>query len=93
MPLTRFRSLPELEPTATRASHLLVADPDLEDTRRVIYSVLVELLRNVVQHGGDTLGGIVVAQRMRAGHGTYDRDMIQVAVADAGMGIPNPGCV
>jgi anti-anti-sigma regulatory factor len=86
--LTCFQRFPELEPIASEISHLLVEDPALEDTRRTLYYVLVELLRNVVQHSRDPLGGVVGAQVMHAGRGGYERDMIQVAVADAGIGIP-----
>ncbi len=46
--------------------------------------VVVELLRNVIQHSMDPLGGVVAAQRMDdAERGTS----LQVAVADAGVGI------
>jgi hypothetical protein len=49
--------------------------------------VIVELLRNVVQHSEDPLGGIVAAQRNDRGR-NRERPVIQVAVADAGIGIP-----
>jgi len=66
---------------------LIVPDPN-DDTRHTIYYVLVELLRNVVQHSRDPQGGIVAAQVMSAGRGSYQQDTVQVAVADGGIGIP-----
>ena len=45
--------------------------------------VIVELLRNVIQHSMDRLGGVVAAQRMD----DQDPRALQVAVADAGVGI------
>jgi hypothetical protein len=57
------------------------------DTRRTLYYVLNELLRNVVQHSQDPLGGIVGAQLNRGGRNAV-QPMVQVAVADAGIGIP-----
>ena len=45
--------------------------------------VVVELLRNVIQHSNDELGGVVAAQRMDH----QDPSSLQVAVADAGVGI------
>jgi hypothetical protein len=44
-------------------------------------------MRNAVQHSLDPKGGVVAAQRMDAGYAGYTRPMIQVAVADAGIGI------
>jgi hypothetical protein len=80
--LNRFRDFGEIEPLASSLTRLLIDDPELEDTRLTLYYVLNELLRNVVQHSGDPLGGIVGAQR-NAG----ERPVIQVAVADSGIGI------
>ena len=87
--LTRIQRFPGLSPyeVAGQISRLLIPD-DTDDTRHTIYYVLAELLRNVVQHSRDPLGGIVAAQLMTAGRGGYDRDMVQVAVSDAGIGIP-----
>jgi len=72
---------------ANDISRLLVPDAGFEDTRRTLYYVLNELLRNVVQHSKDALGGIVGAQLNRGGRNA-EQPMVQVAVADAGIGIP-----
>jgi hypothetical protein len=63
------------------------ADPSLLESRKVIKYVITELLRNVVQHSCDKLGGIVAAQRMDEGHGYVNGPSLQVAVADNGIGI------
>lgn len=86
--MRRFLHFAELQAVATDTSTLIVADEAFEETRLTITYVLSELFRNVVQHSGDPLGGIVAAQLMRAGEGGYSRNTIQVAVADTGMGIP-----
>ena len=75
---------PKIEPTASGISHLLVPDPALQDTELTIRYVLVELLRNAIQHSRDPLGAVVAAQlNERAGKSAA----IQVAVGDAGIGI------
>lgn len=86
--LTRLVRFEELEPAAAQITRLLIPETEIEEeeSRKAIYYVLVELLRNVVQHSMDPQGGIVGAQLM------YESDpnrptMIQVAVADAGIGI------
>ncbi|MEO5726215.1 MAG: hypothetical protein ABI134_20125, partial [Byssovorax sp.] len=85
--LTRVRKPSEIEPTAKRMASLVITDEGSEDMRRTVQYVLVELLRNVLQHSGDELGAVVAAQGMGvAQHRT--RPMIQLAVADAGIGIP-----
>ena len=63
-----------------------IHDGRLVDTRLTMHYVLVELLRNVVQHSGDALGAVVRAQLMDRGRG-YDRPVVQVAVADCGHGL------
>jgi hypothetical protein len=85
--LARIQRHVSTEPPSHEISRLLVTDPELEDTRRTLYYVLNELLRNVVQHSQDRLGGIVGAQLNRGGRNS-ERPMVQVAVADAGIGIP-----
>jgi hypothetical protein len=74
----------EIEPMASRISHLLIPDSSLADTELTIRYVLVELLRNAVQHSKDPLGAVVAAQfNERVGR----PPVVQIAVADAGMGI------
>jgi hypothetical protein len=87
--LTSIQRFPGPSPyeVAGKIARLLIPD-DKDDTRQTIYYVLAELLRNVVQHSRDQLGGVVAAQLMTAGRGGYDRDMVQVAVGDGGIGIP-----
>lgn len=85
--MTRVTGTTHIEQVARRISELLVGSPALLDTRNTIQYVLVELLRNVVQHSQDPLGGVVAAQRNDRGRST-NRPVIQVAVADAGIGIP-----
>lgn len=72
--LKRIGSYGAIEPIARQISYLLLARPneageddeyyDREEVRLTVYYVLVELMRNVVQHSEDSLGGIVVAQSM-----------------------------
>lgn len=85
--LARIQRQAPTEPASDEIARLLVPDPAFEDTRRTLYYVLNELLRNVVQHSLDPLGGIVGAQLNRGGRNTA-QPMVQVAVADAGIGIP-----
>lgn len=85
--LARIQRHAATEPPSDEISRLLVPDGRFEDTRRTLYYVLNELLRNVVQHSMDPLGGIVGAQLNRGGRNTA-QPMVQVAVADAGLGIP-----
>ncbi len=85
--LTRVERLAPTEPPSHQIAELLVSDPRLEDTRKTLYYVLNELLRNVVQHSHDALGGVVGAQLNDRGR-TSTTPMVQVAVADAGIGIP-----
>lgn len=85
--LSRIRTSDTTEPLADSISQLLVTERRFEDTRRTLYYVLNELLRNVVQHSRDPLGGVVGAQVNRGGRNAQ-RPAVQVAVADAGIGIP-----
>ena len=81
--LRRLTAFGEIESAASEVSALLVQDANDKDTRLTMKYVIVELLRNVIQHSMDRLGGVVAAQRM-----DYDdRQSLQVAVADAGVGI------
>jgi len=85
--LTRVHTRSEIEPTADRLASLLISDDESYDERLAVKYVLLELLRNAVQHSEDPLGAVVAAQRMGAGQ-QRSRPMIQLAVADAGIGIP-----
>jgi anti-sigma regulatory factor (Ser/Thr protein kinase) len=87
---SRFRaasvnSFEKIEPFANDISKALVPDTESEDTRLTIRYVIVELLRNAVQHSQDPLGGCVAADLWNEESG---RPMLQLAVADAGIGIP-----
>ena len=87
VPLQRVVRFPEIEPTAHDIAALLVPTHQTHSersTRQTLQHVIVELLRNVVQHSRDNKGGVVAAQVMRP----HDREpSIEVAVGDAGVGI------
>lgn len=85
--LRRVQRATEIEETAVRMASLIVTSPEADSMRLTVRYVLVELLRNVLQHSGDPLGAVAAAQRMDPGHGR-SHPMIQLAVADAGIGIP-----
>jgi hypothetical protein len=85
--LTRVRTRAEIEPTADHMATLIISEEENDDVRLMVKYVLVELLRNVIQHSGDPLGAVVAAQRM-GGAQRRSSPMIQLAVADAGIGIP-----
>ncbi len=92
--MRRISQFNKIEPAAYDISNLLINIKndndknflyDPEETRKTIYYVIVELLRNVMQHSHDRLGAVAVAQNM-----SVNRDgdqIIQVAVADNGIGI------
>ncbi|HGY91770.1 MAG TPA: ATP-binding protein [Planctomycetes bacterium] len=84
--LTRIDDYRQVETAAKRVSQLLVPEQsDMEDVRKMVFYVVVELLRNVLQHSMDDIGAILAAQRMnRPGE---ERTSFQIAVADAGIGI------
>ncbi len=91
--LTRVNDFAAIEPVAGNIARLIVSDSltdqtntqylDAEEVRSTIRYVMVELLRNVIQHSFDQRGGIILAQRMDKG----PEPSIQVAVVDAGIGI------
>jgi hypothetical protein len=85
--LRRVRRFEEIERVASEISGLLLNQVDAEDTRRTLYYILVEFLRNAVQHGVDHSGAIVGAQLMDKTREYEDRPMIQIAVGDAGIGV------
>lgn len=81
----RVMGFEQIEPLANDISKALVPQMELEDTRLTIQYVIVELLRNVIQHSHDPKGGYVDADLWNEESG---RPMLQLAVADAGIGIP-----
>ena len=81
--LRRVTAFAEIESAASEVSALLVRSEKDRDTRLTMKYVIVELLRNVIQHSHDKLGGVVAAQRMD----NRNAQSLQVAVADNGVGI------
>ncbi|MGI5862944.1 MAG: hypothetical protein ACOX6T_12905 [Myxococcales bacterium] len=84
--LTRVKRIDEIEADADKIARLLFPGATRRDTALTIKYVLVELLRNVIQHSQDPLGGVVAAQ-LHAGGRNVDQPAVQVAVGDAGIGI------
>lgn len=84
--LVRFTGVDATEPLASSVSRLLVPNAEHEDTQRTLYYVINELLRNTLQHSKDKLGGVVGAQLGDKGR-NKDRPVVQVTVADCGIGI------
>jgi anti-sigma regulatory factor (Ser/Thr protein kinase) len=85
--LRRFATHDKVEPTAHEIANLVLPRPEDQESRRVVQYVIVELLRNVVQHSQDPLGGVVAAQRMDEQQKAAT-PCVQIAVADAGLGVP-----
>jgi hypothetical protein len=85
--LSRVDEEEAIRPVAYRIAELLSAnDPARAAAALTIEYVMVELLRNVLQHSDDLLGAVVGAQRNDRGR-HQDRPVFQVAVADNGVGI------
>ncbi|MDR0965349.1 MAG: hypothetical protein LBM75_02380 [Myxococcales bacterium] len=84
--LSRLKNIVEIEKTASKISKLISPDDGQTETKDTIYYVLVELLRNALQHSQDKLGAVVAAQLGNKGR-NKKCPVIQVAVADAGIGI------
>jgi len=84
--MIRFSGFAGLEAAARRIGTLVLPQESDEDSRLVVQYVVIELLRNVVQHSRDPLGGVVVAQRMDRRRRSAT-PCVQVAVGDAGIGI------
>jgi hypothetical protein len=82
--LRRIQEMPSIEPVANRISNLIA--PADEVAQATLHYVIVELLRNVLQHSQDPLGAVVAAQTMTEAQ-QYGRPAVQVAVADTGIGI------
>jgi anti-sigma regulatory factor (Ser/Thr protein kinase) len=86
VPLRRVTRREEIQPAAQALAGLIVP-AEQPAMRRALAYVFLELLRNVIQHSQDPLGGVVGAQRND--RGPYaTKPVFQVAVADSGIGIP-----
>jgi len=82
--LRRIDSRREVGAQSSKMAALVA--PRSGELQRVLGYVFDELLRNVLQHSHDALGGIACAQRMDPGSG-YPHTSIQLVVADNGIGI------
>lgn len=88
--LRRITQVQTVEQTATVIGRVLfpnIPNIDESETQRSLHYVLVELMRNAVQHSTDPRGGVVGAQRMDAGFRDYNQECVQVVVADTGIGV------
>ncbi len=90
--LRRVNTFEEVEYVSTRIADLVIpmednADfeqyIDAEEVRKTIRHVMLELLRNAVQHSQDKQGALILAQRMNK----YEHPAIQIVVVDCGYGI------
>lgn len=84
--LTRIRRIGQTESVAAKIVDLVLPERPRADAANLYWFVLVELLRNVVQHSCDPAGGIVAAQRNDAGPYAA-APALQVVVVDNGIGI------
>ncbi|MBL8722718.1 MAG: sensor histidine kinase [Planctomycetes bacterium] len=84
--LTRVRRLGETEAVAKQIVDLTLPRQTHRDAADLYWFVLVELLRNVVQHSRDPAGGIVAAQVNDAGP-YAGAPALQVVVVDNGIGV------
>jgi anti-sigma regulatory factor (Ser/Thr protein kinase) len=93
--LTRIQKYDDIEPLAEKISALIISSYDEEsedqhfekdEVRKTIRYILVELLRNIIQHSGSSIGGLVLAQRDKDSRNA-NNCRIQIAVADNGVGI------
>lgn len=84
--LTRIHRLGQTEAVAKQIVDLLLPARPSHDAADLFWFVLVELLRNVVQHSKDPAGGIVAAQRNDVGPYAAS-PALQVVVADNGIGM------
>ena len=87
--ITRVSGGSSVDTTAESVSNLLVAGVNdrHSDLRRTMFYVLVELLRNVVQHSRDRSGGLVAAQVIDRRFREDELPGLQIVVADNGVGI------
>lgn len=85
--LTRVSEERDIGPASWEIARLMVGD---EPTHALAHDtsayVITELLRNVIQHSEDLLGGVVGAQLNDRGRHA-DKPVYQVAVADCGRGV------
>lgn len=85
--LRRITDFTKIESLASEIAHLLFPDENDSDSRKTVQYVVVELLRNILQHSNDPLGGIAAAQLMQVGSLYSEVPCVQVAVCDCGVGI------
>lgn len=85
--IARVASRGEVESAARTLANLIDPSDLSSDTRQTLEYVLIELLRNVVQHSHDKLGGLVAAQVVYKEYRDDNRQGVQLAVADNGLGI------
>ena len=85
--IVRIQQQAQVDALAREVAQLVVPDEESDEAKRTVTFVVTELLRNIVQHAHDPLGGVVAAQRMHAGRGGYAKEVVQVVVADTGVGI------
>lgn len=85
--LCRVLDEEQIKPIAYDIAHLLSGDvPQRQAARLTIEYVIIELLRNVLQHSEDRLGAVVGAQLNDRGRHEA-KPVIQVVVADNGDGV------
>lgn len=76
----------QIGPVAREIAQLLLPGGARESERKTIQYVLVELVRNVLQHSDDPRGAVVGAQVNAKGRNA-EQPVVQVAVADTGRGV------
>ncbi len=85
--LSRVADEADIRPVAFEIARLLAGEePPRADARLVVEYVMIELLRNVLQHSDDHLGAVIGAQLNDRGRHA-SKPVFQVAVADHGKGI------
>lgn len=82
----------KIDDLADRIASLTLSDNpqnyiDPLETKETLKYIIVELLRNVIQHSFDKCGGVVLAQRMDKGDGYENNQSVQLCVVDQGIGI------
>lgn len=92
--LHRINSYAKIDELAEKIAQLAIEEDhspdayiDRQETEFTLKYILIELLRNVIQHSGDSSGGVVVAQRMDFGDDYVREKSVQICVADNGCGI------